>query len=292
MVAGWLAAVGLAVLTAAGIPALPARAEAAPVAADAAGAAARDIADALGLEELAAIMQAEGLVHAEEIRAELFPGTGAEGWRAEAERIYAPERLTAAFLADLATALGPAAGAGWIGEATAFFRSGLGARIVGLEIAARRALLDDATEAMSRDRVEMMEADGDPRLAAIDRFIAVNDLIEFNVAGGLNAHYAFYSALVAGGAFDRPLSEEEILADVWGQEEALREDNAHWLRSYLTLAYDPLTDGELDAYIAFSDSPAGRRLNQALFATFDAMFVDISRAIGIAAARRLRGEDL
>ena len=145
---------------------------------------------------------------------------------------------------------------------------------------------------MSRDRVELMEAEGDARLAAIDRFIAINDLIEFNVAGGLNSHYAFYSALSEAGAFDRALTEEEILADVWSQEEMLREDNGHWLRSYLVLAYDPLTDAELDAYIAFSGSDAGQRLNRVLFATFDAMFVDISRAVGVAAARHLRGEEL
>ncbi|MCL4188839.1 MAG: DUF2059 domain-containing protein [Rhodobacteraceae bacterium] len=292
MAVRWLAAVGLAVLAAAGAPAAPGHAQPAGVATPAAEAAARDIAAALEFGELASIMHAEGLVHAEEIRAELFPGAGAAAWRAEAERIYAPERMTAAFLAGLAAAIGPEDGAAWIGEATGFFRSGLGQRIVGLEIAARRALLDDATEAMSRDRVELMEADGDPRLAAVDRFIAVNDLIEFNVAGGLNSHYAFYTALVEGGAFDRALTEEEILADVWGQEEVLREDNAHWLRSYLTLAYDPLTDAELDAYIAFSDSPAGRRLNRVLFATFDAMFIDISRSVGLAAARQLRGRDL
>lgn len=288
----WLAAVGLAVLAAAGAPALPARGEGGAAASDAAAAAAGEIAAAIELDALAEIMHAEGLVHAEEIRAELFPGGSAAAWRAEAERIYAPARMSAAFLAGLAAAIGAEAGQPWIGEATAFFRSDLGTRIVGLEITARRALLDDATEAMSRDRVDVMEAEGDPRLAAVDRFIAVNDLIEFNVAGGLNSHYAFYAALSAGGAFARALTEEEILADVWSQEEALREDNSHWLRSYLVLAYEPLTDAELDAYIAFSESDAGQRLNRALFATFDVMFVDISRAVGAAAAVELRGEEL
>ena len=132
MTVRWLAAIGMATLAAAGAPALPARSEsapaapAAPAAPEAALAAAEDLADALQLGALAAIMHAEGLVHAGEIRAELFPGSAAAAWQAEAERIYAAERMTAAFLAGLAAAIGPETGAAWIGELTAFFRSGLG----------------------------------------------------------------------------------------------------------------------------------------------------------------------
>ena len=44
--------------------------------------------------------------------------------------------------------------------------------------------------------------------------------------------------------------------------------------------------------IAFSESDPGRALNRALFAAFDARFVEISRALGLAAARYMTTSEL
>lgn len=248
------------------------------------------LAEALRFPELAAIMLEEGLAHAEGIEEELFPGAGGPRWRAEAARIYAPARISGLFVAALAEAM--AEDGGDFAPALDFFTSPLGARIVTLEVEARRALLDDATEAMSRDLVEAMEAEGAPRLALVRRFIAVNDLVELNVEGGLNAHYAFYAGLAEGGAFEGGITEEEIVADVWAQEEALREDNIRWLESYLVLAYEPLSDAELEAYVAFSETEAGRRLNRAIFAAFGRIYSGVSRELGLAAAGFIRAQEL
>jgi hypothetical protein len=83
-----------------------------------------------------------------------------------------------------------------------------------------------------------------------------------------------------------------MLTDVWTQEDSIRTETEDWLFPYLTLSYEPLDDAELQAYVDFSDTPAGKRLNTALFAAFDTVFSDISHALGAAAARQMQGEDI
>ena len=53
-----------------------------------------------------------------------------------------------------------------------------------------------------------------------------------------------------------------------------------------------LSKAELDAYIAYSESPAGQQLNAALFAAFDGVFTPVSKALGLAVARELQGQDI
>ena len=61
---------------------------------------------------------------------------------------------------------------------------------------------------------------------------------------------------------------------------------------FLMLAYQPLSDQELDAYIAFSTTPAGQKANRAVFAAFDAMFVQVSKELGQSAGRLMAGQDI
>ena len=58
------------------------------------------------------------------------------------------------------------------------------------------------------------------------------------------------------------------------------------------MAYRPLSDAELTAYVEFSQSPEGQLLNRALFATFDKVFAVVSRDLGTAAAGMLTGRDI
>jgi len=58
------------------------------------------------------------------------------------------------------------------------------------------------------------------------------------------------------------------------------------------MAYQPLDDDAMDAYIAFSETPSGRALNAALFEGFERMYRDISFGLGLAAARSMGGSDL
>ena len=126
----------------------------------------------------------------------------------------------------------------------------------------------------------------------VTQFIDANDLIETNVVGAMNSNYAFYQGLLAGGAFPYELTEEQVLADVWGQEPEIRQNTTEWLYSFFILAYQPLPQEDLETYIAFSETEAGAALNDALFAAFDGMFEDISQALGLAASRYMGGQDL
>jgi hypothetical protein len=48
----------------------------------------------------------------------------------------------------------------------------------------------------------------------------------------------------------------------------------------------------MEAYIAFSETPAGATMNAALFAAYDELFGAISHDLGRAAAEMLSGQDI
>lgn len=241
------------------------------------------LAGAIGLPRLIAIMSEEGLQQSAELRDDMFPDRAA-GWDALASSIYDAEGMLEAFRLAFDAELAQTD----IGDLLAFFHSDLGREIVDLEVSAREALLDPAVEEAA---IEAFRSGGDADKAeAIEGFVEVNDLVELNVVGAMNASYHFYSGLVEGGGFE--MTEDGILAEVWQQEEQLREDTAEWIFAYLTMAYGPLEAAEVRTYTALSETPQGRALNRALFAAFDEMFNDISRALGQSASRYALGEDI
>lgn len=242
------------------------------------------------VDELLGVMRDEGLAYGADLEAELFPGSGGARWQGNVARIYDPKALLRRFDAVFGPemAADPAA----LEASLDFFSTERGRRIVELELAARRALLDTAVEEAARLRVDEMRGTDDPRLGLITEFVDTNDLIEQNVAGALNANLAFYRGMVSGGAFEGNLSEEDILADVWSQEAEVRREAEEWLYPFLTLAYQPLSDDDLAAYMAFSESSPGQVLNAALFAGFDAVFEDVSHDLGLAAAQMISSKDL
>ncbi|MGL5008718.1 MAG: hypothetical protein ACRC6I_02455, partial [Paracoccaceae bacterium] len=137
-----------------------------------------------------------------------------------------------------------------------------------------------------------MVADEDPRLEMLQAFVAAGDLVEQNVVGAMNANYAFFQGMAAAGGPAAQMTDEEMLADVWGREAEVRASTQEWLYPYLALAYQPLDDADLAAYTAFWESPAGKHANAAMFAAFDQVFTDISRGLGQAAATQMQGDDI
>jgi hypothetical protein len=196
------------------------------------------------------------------------------------------ERFGDAFASDIAD--NPAA----VAKATEFFSSDLGQRILTLEIEARRALLDDVVEDAAELAWSELEAEEDGRAALLRDFAETNDLIESNVQGALNANLAFFRGMAEGGALGPEVAEDEMLANVWSQEDEVRSQTAEWLYPYLALAYEPLPDADLEAYTAFSASPEGQALNAALFAAYAVLFEDISFALGGAVAMQMQGQDI
>jgi hypothetical protein len=70
------------------------------------------------------------------------------------------------------------------------------------------------------------------------------------------------------------------LSEVWGQEPELRRDTIEWLYSFQLSAYSGLSDADIEAYTAFSETEAGAALNAALFAAFDTVFNQLSFRAG------------
>lgn len=261
--------------------ALPARASDEPVA---------RLYEVLRLPEVIGIMQEEGRAYGAEIGETLLGPRAQGGWTATVAGLYDEARMTAMFAERFDPALEGRAEE--VQEMLAFFSAPEGQRLIELEISARRAMLDDAVDEAARDRLADMRASGDLRLRLLREFAEANDLIEENVVSGMNASFAFYIGLRDSGAEAFELNESEILADVWAQEPDIRAELEEWLFSFLALAYGPLEDADIEAYIAFSRSPAGQVLNMALFQGFNAMFESLSRDLGLQAGRLLLAEDI
>lgn len=245
---------------------------------------------AMKIPEIIAVLRDEGMAYGASLEEELFPGRGGPAWGVAVDLIYDTPTMEERFGAALEREIGADTAA--LAAAVDFFASERGQRILTLEVEARRALLDEAVEDAARARAEEMIAEADPRMDALRRFAEANDLIESNVQGALNANLAFYQGMAEAGAFGDEMTEEQMLDDVWGQEADVRAETGDWLFSYLALAYGPLPDEDLEAYTDFSLTPEGQKLNAALFAAFDAVFREISRNLGRAAARQMMGQDI
>lgn len=247
------------------------------------------LAEVMRLGDLFQVLREEGIAHGSELQADMFPSGGGAEWEAEVSAIYDADRLNTAFTEALETALSTRPEA--VEEVVGFFASDLGQKIVGLEIEARRAFIDTATEEAARVAAEDAAAARDPKVALIRQMIEAGDLLEMNVAGALSGSLAFMSGMSESGAYGS-IPQDQLLSDVWGQEEQVRADTSTWLYAYLGLAYHPLTEAELQSYVAFWESPAGQTLNSALFSAFDTVFRDVSLELGRAAGRAMQGRDI
>jgi hypothetical protein len=248
------------------------------------------LAETMKIPDVVEILREEGVAYGATLDESMFAGSAGPDWTASVEALYDAGRMQEVFLSALARELGPHADR--VPAMEAFFGGDLGQRILTLELEARRALLDEAVEDVARLAWEEMQAEGGPRVDLLGRFVEANDLIESNVMGALNSNLAFYQGMAEGGAFEDAMTEEQMLTDTWAQEPQIRAQTEGWVFTYLALAYGPLSDEELDTYVAFSTSPEGQILNDALFAAFDEVFRPISRGLGLAAARQLQGQDI
>lgn len=244
--------------------------------------------DALGLPEMIAIMREEGLAYGDTLAADMLPGGPTPDWASTVSGIYDLDAMTGAISTSFTTALTGEE----IGPILDFFTSDVGQKIITLEIDARRAMLDEAVEEAAKEQAALAAMDETPRYLQVQAFIAANDLIENNVVGALNSSYAFYMGLIDGGAMPPGVTPDTALQDVWSQEAEIRQSTEEWAYSFFLLAHDPLTDDELDQYIAFSESEPGNLLTDALFTAFNGTFDGISRDLGLAISLALMSQDI
>lgn len=241
--------------------------------------------DVLRIPEMASILRDEGQDYAASLERDMLGGDAGGFYAQRIARIYDPALMTQAMNAALINLEEMDARA-----TLAFFDTELGARILTLEASARVAMADPAVDEIAHEAYDAARVDKAPRLEQVRNFIEINNLVERNVSGALSSNQRFYQGLVDGNALS--LSDEEIIAQVWEEEDALRVDTTSWLFSYLLLAYRPLSDAELDAYLVFCATPSGQALNRALFEGFDAMYHAISYEVGQAVAQAMNGRDL
>lgn len=248
------------------------------------------LSDTLMMGRVMQVMRDEGIDYGASLQDELFPDANTGQWQAAIEAIYDAAAMRARF--DAAMAVQLASDEAALTRIEAFFGSDIGQRILTLEIDARAAMMDEAIEDAAKVTASQLAADRDPLIAQVERLARAGDLIEMNVAGALTSNLAFYKGMAEVGAFEGAMTEADMLAQVWGQEADIRKETEDWLMPYLTMAYKPLSPGDLEAYIAFSESPDGQRMNAAMFAAFDAVFTGISLDLGRAAARQMQGDDI
>lgn len=241
--------------------------------------------DVLRIPEITKILRDEGKDYAASLERDMLGGDAGSFYRKRIARIYDLDLMTQAMNAALHNLPDVDARA-----TVAFFDTDLGARILTLESSARIAMADPSVDEIAHDAYDAARLDNSPRLEQVRHFIEINDLVERNVSGALSSNQRFYQGLVDGNALS--LSDEEIINQVWQEEDTLRADTTAWLFSYLLLAYRPLSDEDLDAYVVFSATPSGQALNKALFEGFDAMYHAISYEVGQAVAQAMNGRDL
>ncbi len=242
--------------------------------------------DALGIPEMLEIMQTESIAYGRGVGAEMLPDGGGETWQEIAAEIHDLDKMMQAVKTGFESVLGSED----IAPLVAFFTSDTGRNIIALEVSARRAFLDLDIEQAARRSYRAIENSDDLRLAQVSDYIGLNDLVEYNVVGAMNANYWFYRGLTAGEAFE--MSDAEMLSEAWASEDETRTDTREWLFAYLLMAYAPLDDAQMAAYVALSKTAHGRALNRALFVAFDAMYTGTSYALGRAISDQLMATDL
>ena len=242
--------------------------------------------DVLKLSEAAQILKEEGLDYGSSLDDEMLGGQGGAGYQLQLQAIYDAPRM----VETVRRALEDELQGEMLEQAITFYGSELGQKIVSLENSARRAIGDDDIEQAARGRYAELSGGDDPRLAQLTALVEAGDLVTNNVSSAMNSNYQFMRGLAEGGVLE--MSDAEILRDVAQDMDEISEDTTGWMYGYFLMAYHPLTDDELDLYIAFARTPAGAALNRALFVGFGKAYEDISFGLGRAIALNTGAQDL
>lgn len=244
--------------------------------------------DALQVSEAAEILRDEGLVYAQSLNEDMLNGQGGAFWAAQVRKIYDPQIVEEIVRSHLQDHMSEED----IDASLAYFSTPSGTRIIELENAARRAMADPEIETAARNLFQTLQEEPDLILPLVRQFVEVNGLLERNVSGAMSASYQFYKGLSDGRFMGVRRTNDDILQEVWQQEEDIRTDTEEWLYGFLLMAYQPLPLEDVRDYVAFSRTPAGRALNAALFSGFDVVYMDISYALGRAIALSSDGDEI
>ena len=244
------------------------------------------LAEVLMLEEVAVILRDEGISYGKTLDRDMLGDSGGAYYAEKIARIYDPTAMTEILRRALAEGMTDEQAR----KSLDFLDTEQGHRILQLEIDARVAMADPAVDEAAGEAFDAALSGGDPRAQAVEDFIAINDLGERNVAGALSSNYQFLLGLVDGGSHE--MSEGEILDEIWAQEDQVRAETRAWLNAFLFMAYGPLSEEEMNAYLTYSRTDAGQALNAALFDGFDGLYRTIYYALGLTTAQVMQGSEL
>lgn len=246
----------------------------------------RELARVLRLDEVASILREEGLAYGSDLETDMLAGRGGQYFRDQLDGLYDADAMSEAMQRALVQTLDAAQ----MQAVIAYFDTQSGQRILSLENSGRVAMADPAVEEVARSTYQDLAGSDDPHLAEVARFVSINDLIERNVSSALDSNYHFFRGLVDGGG--ARMAEDEILSEVWAQEDEVRSNTTGWIYGFLLMAYQPLSRDEMQSYSDFSATAAGQALNRALFEGFDQIFNEISYGLGLAVAQAMNSSDI
>ena len=247
--------------------------------------------EVLEISSLMPVLQDEAVVEATGMEGTLFRRGGTGQWIELVKQIHDPKRLEDLFREGADKKLDQF-DSRLIEKAEEFYESDLGKRILAKEFKVRIDFVSKETEDKAKLDFARAEEEGSSRVDLINRLIDEADLIEPNVAGGMNAIMAFSRGFSDGGGYPMPMDHQQILTYTIEQEPQLRSDTQDWIGAYLMTAYAPLSDAELERFIDFSVSPEGRALSEAMFSGFDLLYNKTSYELGMAAASQISGREL
>lgn len=230
--------------------------------------------DAMGLPGLIAVFAAEGVESGQDLNIGFLDGQGGDVWAQTVNELYDPARLEQELRDGMIAVLDSDVAA----QALLFFESDVGARIVDLEVEARRAMMNDDLEDAAKSAPSASSA-------PITEFLDVRDLVTLNTDTSIAARVAFFE----GMALTAPQIE---LPDVEAQRDDVRARTESWLRGYYALAQSPLTADDVAIYTAFWETEVGDAVNAALIGTFTDSYVTLSFGLGQMVGRLLPQNDL
>ena len=240
----------------------------------------------LRLDELDAIIVMEMAATA---RADAGPGQRQflSAWeRASAEVLSADRigRLVSVALDRRLEKVDPAE----VWSAIAFAASPFGQRVTELQLSARRMMTDPVAADAAGAAFDIAAARSDPRADRIRRLVAADGLAEASVAYAMTNTLAFLAGMDRGvpGSVG---TEDERIAHVWAQEAEQRAMQAGWAETMLFLALAPLSDSEIEALARHVASPASRRWDGMIEASYGDAMALIMNEMG-ASVERILGE--
>ena len=240
---------------------------------------------ALHMDEIVEIIRAEGIEEATRTAEIYLRSKGKNGtFRSDIDILYDPKNLSTFLVEGIANRLSKKD----VELVLVFYNGSLGAKIAQLEASARLAISDNAIKSMAIETAKSAGSKDLQRYKMLKENINELELVEYNMKGALASQYGFLTALSRSA--DINLSQDRILSMLSGSEEELREEVSAWLMGYSYMAYQPLSDDDLQLYLDFLMSTSGKALNAALFDVFNALSVKTASALGgfIASSRQAR----